>query len=203
MNTGKRVFITMAAMLLASVGSVLAQSNAETSSSDQQATPQTQMPMMGPGKGMMGPCPHMGMGSGMMMPGIMGQGMGPGMMIPGLMMSPGMGSMGPGMMGPEMMGSGMGMASPGIGAMGPGMMAGPGGGMGPMMGHALPHDLAAAEVRHILGHHLAWQGNPNLKLGEVKEANDDTITAEIVTRDGSLVRRFEIDRHTGMMRPVG
>jgi hypothetical protein len=67
----------------------------------------------------------------------------------------------------------------------------------------LPKDLTVAESRHMLAHHLAWQGNPNLRLGTVEDMNEDTITAEIVTQDGSLVRRFEIDRHTGAMRPVG
>ncbi len=33
-----------------------------------------------------------------------------------------------------------------------------------------------------------------LSIGEMR--------AEIVTRDGSLVRRFRIDRHTGQMRDV-
>jgi hypothetical protein len=32
--------------------------------------------------------------------------------------------------------------------------------------------------------------------------DDDTITADVVTREGSLVRRFMIDRHTGAMRPA-
>jgi hypothetical protein len=61
--------------------------------------------------------------------------------------------------------------------MGPGMM-GPGYGM---------------------GHGYGMQ-NPNLKLGKVEEKDEDTIVAEIVTNDGSLVDRFEVDRHTGRMR---
>jgi hypothetical protein len=143
--------------------------------------------MMGPG--MMGPG-MMGQGMG---PGMMGQGMGPGMMGPGMM---GQG-MGPGMMGPGMMGQGM-----GPGMMGPGMM---GQGMGPgMMGPggmaALPKDLSVDEVRHMLGHQLTSQGNPNLKLGKVEEKDADTIVAEIVTTDGAIVQRFQINRHTGWMQ---
>ncbi|GIK98199.1 MAG: hypothetical protein BroJett029_24080 [Alphaproteobacteria bacterium] len=142
----------------------------------------------GMGPGMMG-CPmgYWGTGPGMMGPGMMGPGMGPGMMGPG-MMGPGM--MGPGMMGPGMMGQGMGR----------GMMMGPGS-PGPMP-HALPSDLSAEQVRHMLGHHLAWQGNPNLRLGTVEETSDDTITAEIVTQNGDLVQRLTIDRHTGAMQPA-
>jgi hypothetical protein len=47
----------------------------------------------------------------------------------------------------------------------------------------------------MLERYLKQQSNPRLKVGEVKEK--DTITAEIVTADGSLVQRFKIDRHTG------
>ena len=85
--------------------------------------------------------------------------------------------------------------------MGPGMM-GPGYGMGHGYGmhRALPRDLTTDDVRHMLGHQLEWQGNPNLKLGKVEEKDEDTIVAEIVTNDGSLVDRFEVDRHTGRMR---
>jgi hypothetical protein len=128
--------------------------------------------MMGPG--MMG----QGMGPAMMGPGMMGQGMGPGMM-----MGPMMG------VGPGMMGQGM-----GPGMMGPGMM---GGGMG-----VLPQDLSIENVRHMLEHQLTWQGNPNLKLGKVEEKDKDTIVAEIVTQDGSLVQRLQVDRHTGSMQPT-
>jgi hypothetical protein len=39
-------------------------------------------------------------------------------------------------------------------------------------------------------------------VGEVKEADDDRIIADITTVDGSLVQRFEVDRHTGTMRDV-
>jgi hypothetical protein len=118
------------------------------------------------------------MGPGMMGPGMMGQGMGPGIMGPGMM---GQG------MGPGMMGQGM-----GPGMMGPGMM---GRGMG-----VLPQDLSVENVQHMLEHQLAWQGNPNLKLGKVEEKDEDTIVAEIVTQDGSLVQRLQVDRHTGMMQ---
>ncbi|WP_146193124.1 hypothetical protein [Maritimibacter sp. 55A14] len=124
---------------------------------------------------------------GHMGPGMMGQGMGPGMMNPGYM---GQG-MGPGMMmNPGYMGQGM----------GPGMMMNPRfsdqGRMQP-----LRNDLGADDVRHMMEHRLAWQGNPNIKLGNVEEIDEDSIVAEIVTQDGSLVQRIEVDRHTGWMQP--
>ena len=185
----------------------------------------------GPGFGGDGSMPygwHHGwhMGPGMMMPGCpMGQGYGmggPGMMGPGMMgqgmMGPGM--MGPGMMGPGMMGpgygpggSGMPMMGPGMGqgmgpGMGQGMGPGPGmgQGMGPGMGGGMMQQprqsVSVDDVRDMLERRLAWQGNPNVKLGKVEEKDADTILAEIVTQDGSLVERLEVDRRSGWMRMV-
>lgn len=99
---------------------------------------------------------------------------------PGMMMGPGMGQ---GMMGPGMMGPGM---------MGPGMM-----GM-----TALPKDLSVDEVRHVLEHHVAWHMGAGFKVGKVEEKDADTFLAEIVSGDGSVVQRLEVDRHTGWMQPV-
>jgi hypothetical protein len=129
-------------------------------------------PMMGQGQMGQGQMPMMGQGMG---PGMMGQGMGPGMMGQG--------------MGPGMMGQGM----------GPGMM---GQGMGPGMMQPLRQDLSAEDVKHMMEHRLAWNGNPNVKVGKVEKKDDDTIIAEIVTQDGSLVQSLEVDRHTGWMRPA-
>jgi hypothetical protein len=111
-----------------------------------------------------------------------------------------------------MMGHGHGqMRGHGHGSMtgqGHGSMMGPGGmrGLGGMIGHGrfapLAEDLSVDGVRHIMGHWVAMTRNPNLKLGEVADADDDTITADVVTQDGSLVRRYLVDRHTGAMRPA-
>ena len=136
-------------------------------------------------------------GPGMMGPGMMG--CGPGMMGwgPG---ATGWGMMGPGMMGPGMMGPGM---------MGPGMM-GPGM-MGPDMmnwgwnPNVTPANLnlSVDDVRGSLQRWIAIVGNPRLKVGNVAEKDADTITADIVTTDEeALVQRFDIDRRTGMYRPV-
>lgn len=57
--------------------------------------------------------------------------------------------------------------------------------------------LSATDVRHFLKHRLDSGGNPRLAIGEVTETDDDTIAAEIVTTDGSLVERLSIDRHSG------
>ncbi len=143
--------------------------------------------MMAPGQGY-GPGPYQGYGAG--------YGMGPGMMGRG-MMGPGQGyGMGPGMMGS---GQGYGMV-PGV--MPPGYGYGPerGPGMGPAIDPG--EDLSADDVRDRIERNLAWHGNERLMVGEVKEADEDSILADIVTKDGSLVRRFRIDRHTGQMRDV-
>jgi hypothetical protein len=174
-------------------------------------------PMMGPGYGMgqgMGPGmgPGYGMGPGMTGQGQMGPGYGMGQGMTGQgQMGPGYG-MGQGMTGQGQMGPGYGMGQgmgPGMGpgyGMGPGMTGqgqmGPGYGMGQGMTQPLPRDLSADDVKHMIEHQLAWQGNPNVKVGNVQEKDDDTIVAEIVTQDGSLVQKFEVDRHTGCMQPV-
>lgn len=62
--------------------------------------------------------------------------------------------------------------------------------------------LSTDDVRLMMEQRLAWQGNPNIKLGEIEEADNNRITAEIVTQDGSLVQKLEIDRQTGYIMPV-
>jgi hypothetical protein len=58
-------------------------------------------------------------------------------------------------------------------------------------GQATPqqHDLklTANDVKTRMERWLAGEDNPRLKLGEVKEKDADTITADIVTRDNSPV----------------
>lgn len=79
-------------------------------------------------------------------------------------------------------------------------MMGPGQGYGMMSGTGSDADLSTDDVRAGLERSLEWQGNPRLAVGEVTEMDADTITAEIVTKDGSLVQRFVVDRHSGAMR---
>jgi hypothetical protein len=49
---------------------------------------------------------------------------------------------------------------------------------------------------------LVWQGNPRLKVGDVKEKDTGSITVDIVTKDNSLVQRFVVDRRKGWVRPT-
>ena len=150
--------------------------------------------MMGPGYGrgyMMGPGAMPGGGYGG--PGygyMMGRGYGPGMGGPGYQGYMGPGMQGQGMQGPGMQGQGM----QGQG-MGPGMMNGQGQSQGQPA-------LSTEEVTRMMEQRLAWMGNPNVKLGKVEAKDDDTIIAEIVTKDGSLVQKLAINRHTGWMQPA-
>jgi hypothetical protein len=131
------------------------------------------------GPGMMG---GYGPGYGMMGGGY-GGGYGPGY-GPGIM-----GGYGPGWM----MGGGYG---PGWG---PGMMGGYGPGNYGGQGNL---NLTTDNVKAYLERMLAVQGNPRLKVGDVKEKDADTIVADIVTKDkDALVQRFAVDRHTGFYRP--
>lgn len=131
-------------------------------------------------------------GGGMMSGGMMGGGAATG---------PGMGS---GMMGPDMMMRMMQMHGMGGGMMGGGMMGGDimGGDPGPcgMMGD--DRDLSSDRVRDILEGRLAWIGNNRLKVGKVETKDNNSYLVEIVTVDDSLVQKLEIDRKTGVMRPV-
>ncbi len=115
----------------------------------------------------------------------------------GMMMGPGHGMM---------MGPSRGMMSRGHGMMGPGYgMMNQGYGMGPCAASAESAEnpeLTADHVRTHLEHRLAWQGNPRLNVGTVKEVDDDKIIAEIVTQDGVLVDKLEFDSHTWQVRRI-
>jgi hypothetical protein len=128
--------------------------------------------------------------------------MGPGMMDRG-MMGPGM--MGQGMMGQHMMGPGR----MGRGMMGQHMMGGHMGGYHGVTGHRFGQRVTPAvhlsedDVRHFFEHRLDRAGHARLKVGDVKQKDDDVIVADIVTqKEGALVERFEVDRHSGRYSQV-
>lgn len=118
-----------------------------------------------------------------------------------------MGGYGPMMGGYGMMGGGYGgCGMMGGGYSGCGMMGGYG--PGPMMGYGPGYyggqpnlNLTVDNVKNYLGRMIAIQGNTRLKVGDVKEKDADTIIADIVTKENSLVQRFNVDRHTGFYRP--
>jgi hypothetical protein len=83
----------------------------------------------------------------------------------------------------------------------PGMMRGRG--MGPALLYGPPAEgITVERARAMLEGVLAWHGNPRLKLGTVEEQNEDTIVAEILTVEDSLVQSLAIDRATGTFRRI-
>lgn len=72
------------------------------------------------------------------------------------------------------------------------------------MGYGLNADgeITVDEIKGILEARLTMWNNPNLKVGEIKEKDENTISAEIVTKDGSLVQHLEFDRKTGRPNTV-
>lgn len=123
------------------------------------------------------------------MPGMMG-GMRGGPMAEGM---PGRGMMGmDGMpMGPMMHGL---HGQMGGHAIGPGALYG--------MHHGAPSEMTPARVETYLAHLLERHGNPRLEIGEITEAEDGSIIAEIVTVDGSLVQRLAFNRYPGLFRQI-
>ncbi len=108
---------------------------------------------------------------------------------------PGNGGYGPGY---GMMGYGPGMMG---GGYGPGMGYGGGYGPGMMYGRGYQGDmkLTTDQVKSYLEQMVR---NPNLKVGDVKEKDADTIVAEIVTKQGNaLVQRLDFNRHYGFVQP--
>jgi hypothetical protein len=90
------------------------------------------------------------------------------------------------------MGQGM-----GAGMMGQGMSPGMGGWSGLEGRRVVPMmQLSTDDVRGFLERHLAAHG-------KVAAVDNDTITADIVTVDDSLVGRFSVDRHTGLISAAG
>lgn len=57
--------------------------------------------------------------------------------------------------------------------------------------------LTTDDVTQMMERKLERRGNARIQLGSVTQTDDTTITAEIVTKDGSLVEKFAIDRTTG------
>ena len=96
-------------------------------------------------------------------------------------------------MGPGMMGPGYGYP------MGPGMM-GPGYGYGPQ--YQQPQKpMTKKDAQALVENYLKSTGNPNLKLGEIKDEGS-AYEVTIVTKDNSLVDRILVDKRTGWMRSV-
>jgi hypothetical protein len=88
------------------------------------------------------------------------------------------------------------MGSYGPGVMGPGMM---GWGQSPQQTNL---NLSANDVKVYLERWIASTGNPNIKVGSVVEQDAGTITADVVTKDDTVVQKFIFDRRSGFYRPT-
>jgi hypothetical protein len=211
MRTNEALSILFAGLLL--IGTTTA-AIAQTDSQDHdahhpaetQAAPPAATGDGSPPAAIQGGTPGMGMMTPEMMQRMMDQGGMPGMMRG--MQGQGMpeGSMGPGMTGQMPMAGGM-MVCPMMQM----MRARSGAGMQAMMGgdamlYGMPHEkveeMTPERVRAFLAQRLEQHGNPRLKLGEIATAEDGSITAEIVTVDGSLVQKLAFNRYPGLFRQI-
>ena len=84
------------------------------------------------------------------------------------------------------------------GMMGPGMM---GHGMQGIRVVPMMH-LSPDDVRAFLQHHIAAHELQHLNVGDVAQTDPDTITADLVTKNGSLALRLEVDPHTGAVKSI-
>ncbi len=195
---GKSFFaigVTAVTMVLTGIAWAQAPQGGQAAGAESQGEPgkpgptEAQAPTGPMGPGMMGG-PWM-MGRGAMGPGGMGRGAMGGMMGPWMMGRHGM------MGGPWMMGH--------HGMMGPhghpGMMMAPWmmgqHGMMGGWGHGRRTELSADDVKRVIDGRLAWHGLKHLKVGAVKIVDDDTASADVVTKEGSLAVRLRVDRNTG------
>jgi len=198
-----------ALLILGTVTSVAAQTDPEEQdahhAADAEAAPAPTTPSETPAAAAPGGMPDMGMMmpemmqmmqmmqrmmGGMAGEGMPQEGMGPGMsaqdkmLMAGMMMCPMM---------QMMMGGRAGMAMPGT-MTGPGILYG--------MPHSTPEEMTVDSVRTLLERDLMQHGNPRLKLGEIVTAADGSITAEIITVDGSLVQKLAFNRYPGLVRQI-
>ncbi len=202
--------ILATALILAMSGSGLAQTGADDNAAHhpEAATPENGAPHAGdpPMQGMDMVTPEMmQMMMRMMREGGMSGMMGEGGM-PGRMGSMSRGPMGESMTGPGMSGMIGGGAMP-MGSMMRGHHGAMGGhGIGPDALYGMPQgsvsEMTPARVEAFLSHLLERHSNPRLELGDIEEAEDGSIIAEIVTTDGSLVQRLSFNRYPGLFRQI-
>ncbi|WP_130025911.1 hypothetical protein [Pandoraea sp. XY-2] len=63
--------------------------------------------------------------------------------------------------------------------------------------------MSVDQVRNNMDGWLKRMGNARVKLGKVVERDADTITADVVTAEKDvIVQRYEVNRHSGFVRPV-
>lgn len=62
--------------------------------------------------------------------------------------------------------------------------------------------LTQEDAVSIVEGYLKKINNPNLKVGEVERTADEDYLVEIVTRDGSLVDKLEVNRFSGWIHSI-
>ena len=65
-----------------------------------------------------------------------------------------------------------------------------------------PPEMTPEKVGSWLEAQLDRLGNPRLRLGDIGEASDGSITAEIRTVDGALVQKLSFNRFPGFVRQI-
>jgi len=86
---------------------------------------------------------------------------------------------------------------------GPGMM-GPGYGPNQQYPYAQQQPqkpIDKDQAKSIVENYLKSTGNPNLKLGDIKDEGQN-FEADVVTKDNSLADKILIDKNSGWMRPA-
>ena len=58
-------------------------------------------------------------------------------------------------------------------------------------------NLSPSDVQKIAEGFLLWNGNHDWKVTEVAPAGDNAVGFALATKEGAVVARFTIDRHTG------
>ena len=58
-------------------------------------------------------------------------------------------------------------------------------------------NLSPSDVKTIAEGFLLWNGNHDWKVTDVAPAGDNAVGFALATREGAVVARFTIDRHTG------
>lgn len=59
--------------------------------------------------------------------------------------------------------------------------------------------LTEGQAKNLVQQYLQNKNNPNLKLGDIT-SKDGVYEAQIVTKDGSLVNKIEVNKQTGWFR---
>ncbi len=61
------------------------------------------------------------------------------------------------------------------------------------------HPLTMDRAKQMLENYVSYKYNPNLKVGDVLDKGD-IFEAAILTKDGSLVEKIQVDKNTGWFR---